>query len=170
MNSSRRSFEFTINPYRDIDIAGIILMSDYCKYLIVSFEKFQLKGYVYFGDRKQSLNGVKRKWLQRATIKIGRSCNDYDELDYKKFSDCYEVGDKPAQGRISNARINEIMNDPSLFSGLNETLKIVVDKMIYEKHYIDFYEKMCNDNINLIAQIMKEISKKLLNDHINKLK
>lgn len=114
--SRSRSYVFTVNNYTSSDMAGIILMSEYARYIIIGFEVGEngtphIQGYVYF-DEAKTRTTLSKKWLQRAWMEAARG-NAESNFDYNtKQGDVWEFGDIPDQGKLAREKIEEVMNNP----------------------------------------------------------
>lgn len=145
---SCRNFKFSIDNYTDMDIAGIILMAqDHAIYTIARFDNSTINGYIYFGDRKQSIDGIKRKWLQNAEITIVESCKMFNKSDYVNGTE-YEFGEEPRQGKIKKSNIEKIIKSKKKSNILDKCDK---NYEAFEKlqsnyeSFFDFSKKYCQD-------------------------
>ncbi len=149
-----RSFKFEISNYTDMDIGGIILMSEeYAIYTIVTFDKPEnedppkIRGYVYFGDRKQSINGLKKKWLQNAEITVVPNCKMFEKSEYFN-GEQYEHGDEPIQGKIKKSTIEKFIK---LDNRTNMAIKCekIIDS--HKKFRLN-YDAFIDESIKLISE------------------
>lgn len=111
----KRSYVFTINNYTFDDMAEVILLSDYSRYVIAGFEVGSqgtphIQGYVYF-DNPQEPKYV-RKFLSRACIRIAKG-SVLSNLGYcSDDGDYWESGDPPQQGKAKFRDIKYLMKNP----------------------------------------------------------
>jgi len=112
--SRSRSYCFTINNYSCSDLADIIIMCDYAKYVIVGFEVGSqgtphIQGYVYFENAK-TLSRMRKFISGHITISNGNPKQNYDYCS--KDGIFWEHGIIPSQGKATFEAIEAVMKDP----------------------------------------------------------